>query len=179
MDYKEMVEILKQNGCKPTFVKRELKEIPKILWTDEVLKAIASGKFYKGNGLLVTTNKRLIFIYKSLFDSRVESIPYGKINMIEEKETIDMVEEKILSETRELKVITGNTTISIHKIPTNHKQPFIQFTIDRIIHNSINNIHANPFDPFIDLVQRRKQGDLTDDELEEELTKIFQNQKYP
>ena len=64
--------------------KRELKELPSILWEDEVVERIVQGLYGKGNGILVATNKRLVFVDKGLIVGlRVEDFPYDKISSIQ------------------------------------------------------------------------------------------------
>jgi hypothetical protein len=66
------------------WAKREVKQLPKILWENEVVEDLAQGVYTKGQGLLVATNKRLIFIYKGiLFGITVEDFSYDKISSIQ------------------------------------------------------------------------------------------------
>ena len=64
-----------------SFINRsEIKELPKILWEDEVIVDIVSGTYNQKNGILVATNKRLIFLEKGIFwGSTVEDFGYNKI----------------------------------------------------------------------------------------------------
>lgn len=72
------------DGVSKFFGKKEIKELPNILWEDEELEKLVQGYYAKGNGILVATNKRLIFIDKGLFYGlRVEDFPYDKISSIQ------------------------------------------------------------------------------------------------
>jgi len=63
---------------------KEIKELPKILWEDERLEQIIQGLYAGGNGILVATNKRLIFVDKGMFYGvRVEDFPYDNITSIQ------------------------------------------------------------------------------------------------
>jgi hypothetical protein len=65
---------------------REIKELPAILWHDEVVEQLVTGFYGNGNGVLVATNKRLVFVDKGLvFGLRVEDFPYEKITSIQYK----------------------------------------------------------------------------------------------
>lgn len=65
---------------------KEIKELPAILWEDEAIERIATGLYANGNGVLVGTNKRLIFVDKGLlYGIRVEDFPYDKITSIQYK----------------------------------------------------------------------------------------------
>lgn len=65
---------------------KEIKELPNILWEDEKIEKIVQGLYEKKNGILVATNKRLIFIDKGLiYGLTVEDFPYDKISSIQYK----------------------------------------------------------------------------------------------
>lgn len=70
-------------GAEKFLGRREIKELPKILWEDELPEKIIQGLYNNGNGILVATNKRLIFIDKGMFSLKVEDFPYDKITSIQ------------------------------------------------------------------------------------------------
>ncbi len=62
---------------------REIKSLPDILWEDEKLEKLVQGFYEKGNGILIATNKRLLFVDKGLiYGLRTEDFPYDKISSI-------------------------------------------------------------------------------------------------
>ncbi|MBR6711478.1 MAG: PH domain-containing protein [Selenomonadaceae bacterium] len=64
--------------------KREIKELPNVLWEDEIIQDIVRGLYANGNGILVATNKRLVFVDKGMgWGLRVEDFPYDKITSIQ------------------------------------------------------------------------------------------------
>lgn len=64
--------------------KREIKELPNILWENETVEKLIQGTYNNGNGILICTNKRLIFIDKGmLFGLQVEDFPLDKISSIQ------------------------------------------------------------------------------------------------
>ena len=64
----------------------EIKELPSILWEDELPVMLAEGIYNRGSGLLVATDRRLIFIDKGLFGGlKVEDFGYDRITSIESK----------------------------------------------------------------------------------------------
>jgi hypothetical protein len=65
--------------------RKEVKELPKILFDDERIEQIAQGIYNKNIGLLVATNKRIIFIDKSIFGLKIEDFPLDKITSIREE----------------------------------------------------------------------------------------------
>ncbi|MGN7311437.1 PH domain-containing protein [Alkalicoccobacillus gibsonii] len=73
--------------------KKEIKELPNILADDEIINYATSG-FLEGNTwLLVTTNKRVIFLDKGmLFGMKQKEIALNKINSISQKRGLMMGE---------------------------------------------------------------------------------------
>ena len=64
--------------------KREIDELPNILWEGEIVERLITGTYGAGNGVLAATNRRLIFIDKRLFGIlRIEDFTYDKITTIE------------------------------------------------------------------------------------------------
>ncbi|MEX0996865.1 MAG: PH domain-containing protein [Flavobacteriaceae bacterium] len=77
-------QIQKVDGLSKFLGKREIKELPNILWENENVENLIQGTYNNGNGILVATNKRLIFIDKGLvFGLKVEDFPYDKISSIQ------------------------------------------------------------------------------------------------
>jgi hypothetical protein len=64
--------------------RREINELPNILWENENVENLIQGTYNNGNGILVATTHRLIFIDKGLiFGLKVEDFPYSKISSIQ------------------------------------------------------------------------------------------------
>lgn len=63
--------------------KKEIKELPNILWENELPELVVQGFYKNGNGLLVCTNSRLIFINKGLMSLKVEDFPLKSISSIQ------------------------------------------------------------------------------------------------
>jgi len=77
-------QIQRIDGVSKFLGKREIKELPAILWEDENVENLIAGTYNNGNGILVATNKRLVFIDKGLvFGLKVEDFPYDKISSIQ------------------------------------------------------------------------------------------------
>jgi Bacterial PH domain len=66
-------------GGKGFLGRKEVKQLPTILWEDEKVENIIRGFYANGTGILVATNKRLVFVDKGLAKLRVEDFPYDKI----------------------------------------------------------------------------------------------------
>jgi hypothetical protein len=63
----------------------EVKELAKILWTDEQPMKMARGTYHGGNGIMVATDRRLIFIDKGIVGLKTEDFAYDKISSIQMK----------------------------------------------------------------------------------------------
>ncbi|MDD4321547.1 MAG: PH domain-containing protein [Acidaminococcaceae bacterium] len=64
--------------------RKEIKALSNILWEDEVVEALIGGTYKNGNGILVASNKRLLFVDKGLvWGLKVEDFPYDKISSIQ------------------------------------------------------------------------------------------------
>ncbi len=62
----------------------EIRELPAILWEDEWVERLIHGLYNNGLGILVATNKRLVFVDKGVFYGlRVEDFPNEKISSIQ------------------------------------------------------------------------------------------------
>ena len=66
------------DGVSKLFAKRELKELPNILWDDEDVENAIAGRYEKKQGLLVATNKRLVFVEKECSGSGSRIFPTTK-----------------------------------------------------------------------------------------------------
>jgi hypothetical protein len=76
-------EVRAQIGTSRLLLRKEIKELPNILWDNERVDKLVQGYYSGGRGILVATDKRLIFVDKRLFDLKVEDFPYDKISSIQ------------------------------------------------------------------------------------------------
>lgn len=63
--------------------KREIKRLPEHLWHQEVVHALASGAYGPGIGVLVMTDRRLLFLKDGFTAKMSEDFPYDKISSIQ------------------------------------------------------------------------------------------------
>ena len=123
-------------------VKREIKELPKVLWEDELPELLANGQYNDNFGILVATNRRLIFIDKGLFGSlKVEDFDYGKISSIESKTGLTLGEITVYS--------SGNSQ-TFKRVATDQARRFSDLVGKKVYSaKEVNNTHSHsPFTAF-------------------------------
>lgn len=80
-EVKEQIGVI--DGASRFLGRKEIKELPKILWEDEKVEKVVQGTYNNSNGLLVATNKRLVFVNKGIGKLKVEDFPYDKLTSIQ------------------------------------------------------------------------------------------------
>lgn len=70
-------------GVRKLMSGRSIKELPRVLWEGETIEDATSGAMDGNNGLLVATNKRIIFVDKGLIGTKVSDIAYDKMSSLE------------------------------------------------------------------------------------------------
>ena len=63
--------------------KRELRKLQEHIWPGETVERMATGAYGGGLGLLVMTDKRLIFLKEGMLSSTLEDFPFDKITSIQ------------------------------------------------------------------------------------------------
>lgn len=77
-------QVQRLNDAQLLLGRKEIAELPNILWDDEDVLDVVQGLYDNGNGLLVATAKRLVFVNKGLiFGLKVEDFPLDKISSIQ------------------------------------------------------------------------------------------------
>lgn len=72
------------DGYDQLVTRKEIKELPGILWDDENINKVVSGFYNNGNGLLIATGHRVIFVDKGMFGNlKVEDFPFDKVSSIQ------------------------------------------------------------------------------------------------
>jgi hypothetical protein len=75
------LQLVALGATKPQLSKPEIKELPRVLFDNESIKAFILGFYDGGYGMLVATNLRLLFVDVMPFGRvKVEDIPYNMVN---------------------------------------------------------------------------------------------------
>lgn len=155
--------------------RKELKELPSILWEDEVPKHIVQGIYEGGSGVLVATNKRLIFIDKGIFSLKVEDFPYDKITSIQYSIGFILGEITIYA--------SGNKAKITH-IEKDVVRPFADWVRNYIntgakeeketVQSQAPSTHTNTvIEQLKELAKLKEQGILTEEEFQAQKAKIL------
>lgn len=168
-------QVQKLQGFDRFIAKKEIKELPNILWENEQVENLILGFYNNGNGILVGTSKRLIFIDKGLISLKVEDFPYDKITSIQYETGWVFGKLTIFS--------SGNKAV-IDNVEKNQTKAFGEWVRARISSNTQNQIQTPPqtqTQPNGDdtiaklekLAKLKEQGILTQEEFDSQKAKIL------
>ena len=157
---------------------KEIKELPNILWNDETIEALIGGVYNKGRGVLVASNKRLLFVDKGLvWGLKVEDFPYDKISSIQYSKGLLM---------GEITIFTSGNKATIEGTDKQYCAQFCEQVRARITKISSSAFQERPTsfekpqeqDDLIDKLKRlgelKVQGILTDEEFSLAKQKLLQ-----
>lgn len=166
-------EIRNIDGVSKMLGRKEIKELPNILWEDEHVKNLVQGTYNNGNGVLVATNKRLIFIDKGmLFGLKVEDFPYDKITSIQYGTGLVL---------GELKIFASGNSATIKNVEKGRVRDFSEYVRAQ---TTGANEHTTPAantqssssdvaDQIKKLADLKEQGILTEDEFAGQKAKLL------
>ena len=126
-----------------------------MLWEGELPEMLVTGFYSGGNGMLVATNRRLIFLDKGLISFKMEDFSYDKITSIESKTGIVMGQLIIYG--------SGNKE-EIKNVPKDMTRPFADFLRNKLA-TAKAEIEQPPKEspaPSSILEELRKLGELRD-----------------
>lgn len=160
------------DGVSKLLGRKEIKELPNILWEDEIVEKMVQGQYNTGIGILVATNKRLLFVDKGLiYGLHVEDFPYDKITSIQYKTGLLYGEIKIFA--------SGNKA-DIGGIIKKQTRDFAEYVRARISgikeHASIPENQLSSDDVITQLerlAKLKEQGILSDEEFLSQKNKIL------
>lgn len=76
-------QLQRLDGASRFLGRKEIRELPKILWEAESVLGAIQGVYKNRIGMLVATDRRLLFVDKGLMSLRIEDFPYDKITSIQ------------------------------------------------------------------------------------------------
>ncbi len=172
----EVMEQIKSLDSASQFLgKKEIKELPSILWHDEVIKEVAQGMYDNSMGLIVATDRRVIFVDKGFFGGlKVEDFAYDKISSIQ-------YETGIL--TGSITIFTSSNKAKITQVEKDRVRNLAEAVRHRISGNQPAQVPQSQAAPAADggdriaalerLAKLKEQGILDDAEFKAEKAKIL------
>jgi hypothetical protein len=173
-EVKTTIKNLKIDGISGFLGKKEINELPKILAANETLDHMIQGFYNNGNGILVSTDRRLIFIDKGLlYGVKVEDFPLDKISSIQYETGLLLGKVKIHS--------TSNVA-TIENVDKSAARKFSEFVRDKLSRPKeqaapvIVQAAAQPsvIEQIEKLAQLKEKGILSDDEFAEQKKKLLE-----
>ncbi|PTM59574.1 PH domain-containing protein [Desmospora activa] len=153
-------------------VRKEIKELPGILWENEIPEKAVQGVYQHKQGILVATNKRLIFIDKGFFSLTVEDFPYDKISSIQYTTGIIFGELTFYASGNKGKI--GQ----VDKMAVRSFAEWVRNHIEQAKENETTNPqpsggYSSPVEQLKQLAELKNQGILTEEEFQDQKKKIL------
>lgn len=156
----------------PNFLgRREINELPNILAANETINNLAQGIYNNGQGILVSTNRRLLFVDKGmLYGLKVEDFPLDKITSIQYETGLLL---------GKIKIHTSGNVAEIKNVDNASARNFSEFVRDKIsqpkeIHTTTSISEPNILDQLEKLAKLKENGILSEDEFNEHKNKLLQ-----
>lgn len=159
------------DGISHLLGRKEIKELPAILWEDEQVEHMVQGIYNNGLGALFATNKRLLFVDKGMiFGIKVEDFPYDKITSIQYE--TGMLQGK-------LTIFASGNRAEITNCEKGLVRGFSEYVRARISspQESKAPVTGSSSDDVISKLERlaklKEQGILTDEEFQQQKAKLL------
>ena len=157
--------------------KREIGELHGILQDGEIPEMLVSGRYNNGDGVLVATDRRAVFVDKGLFGSlKVESFPYAYIRAVESKTGIFM---------GEINIHTTRGRGQVKDVPKDHVGLFADFLRNKVSQftdkiRKPREVAPSPALSIADELKKfaelRDQGIITEEEFNDQKSRLLQDQ---
>lgn len=169
-EIKNQIQSLELSGASNYLGKREINELPNILAPTEIVDNLAQGTYNNGQGILVSTNRRLIFVDKGMvYGLKVEDFPLDKITSI-------TYETGLLLGS--IKIHTSGNLAKIENVEKVVARSFSEFVRDKLSQqkeptakNSIS--EPNALDQLEKLAKLKNAGVLSEEEFSEQKKKLL------
>ncbi|MBS1648052.1 MAG: PH domain-containing protein [Bacteroidetes bacterium] len=170
-EIKKQIQDLKLSNVSSFFGRREINELPNILASTEVVDNIAQGTYNKGQGILVSTDRRLLFIDKGmLYGIKVEDFPLEKISSIQYETGL------ILGE---IKIHTYGNIAKIENVEKSSARAFAEFVRNKLSQpkettTTTTVSQPNILDQLEKLSKLKENGILSEEEFNEQKKKLLE-----
>lgn len=146
----------------------DVKELPNVMAADEELEYAATGFYKNGTGILVSTNKRILFVNKGLlYGLKVEDFSYDKISSVQ-------YETGMLFGT--ITIHASGNNAEIKNVPKKQAREFGEFVRNKLNKKpepSTTVSTSTVADQLEKLASLKEKGLLTDEEFASEKKKLL------
>lgn len=169
-EIKKQIQELKSSNTSNYLVRKEINELPQILAESETIDNIAQGTYNNGQGILVSTNRRLVFVDKGLlYGLKVEDFPLDKITTIQ-------YETGLLF--GEIKIHTSGNVAKIDNVEKATARAFAEFVRNKLSQPrettaQIANNQPDIYDQLEKLAKLKEKGILTQEEFDTQKKKLL------
>lgn len=169
-EIKAEIKSLNLSNVSTFFGRKEINELPQILAENEKIDHIIQGTYNNGNGILVSTNRRLVFIDKGMiYGLKVEDFPLEKISSIQYETGL------ILGK---VKIHTSGNIASIDNVEKASSRIFAEFVRDKLSKPkepiAQNSQEPNVLEQLEKLGKLKDSGILTETEFSEQKAKLLE-----
>jgi hypothetical protein len=171
-EIQQQISTLKISDLALRIVKNEINELPRILSADEKLDNLIPGQYNKKNGVLVSTNRRLVFIDKGLlYGLKVEDFPLNKITSIQYETGLLL---------GKINIYTSGNLATIDNVDKSAARTFSEFVRDKLsrLENiapvSVNVPQTDVLDQLEKLASLKSSGVLSEEEFNEHKKKLLE-----
>ena len=169
-EIKKHIQSLGLDNISTFFGRKEINELPNILAPDEKVDHIVQGSYSNGQGILVSTNRRLLFIDKGLlYGLKVEDFPLDKISSIQYETGLLL---------GKIKIYTSGNMATIENIEKKSTRSFCEFVRNKLSHPKTepreNRPEINVLDQLEKLAKLKENGILSQEEFDEQKKKLLQ-----
>lgn len=169
-EIKAEIKNLNLSNVSTFFGRKEINELPQILAENEKIDHIIQGTYNNGNGILVSTNRRLVFIDKGMiYGLKVEDFPLDKISSIQYETGL------ILGK---VKIHTSGNIASIDNVEKASSRIFAEFVRNKLSKPkepiAQNSQEPNVLEQLEKLGKLKDSGILTEAEFSEQKAKLLE-----
>ena len=150
--------------------RKEIKELPEILAENEQVNNLIQGTYNNGQGILISTNRRLVFIDKGmLYGLKVEDFPLDKITSIQYETGLLL---------GKVKIHTSSNIATIDNVEKGSARKFAEFVRDKLSQPTSQIITQNTSEPnaleqLEKLAKLKESGIITEEEFAEQKKKLL------
>lgn len=169
-EIKKQIQELKLSNISNYLGRKEINELPQILAESETIDNIAQGTYNNGQGILVSTNRRLVFVDKGLlYGLKVEDFPLDKITTIQYETGLLL---------GEIKIHTSGNIAKIDNVEKATARAFAEFVRNKLSQPKettapIINNQPDVYDQLEKLAKLKEQGILMQEEFDTQKKKLL------